>query len=681
MTARAIINNTIAPFACGALFGWLAPRVPAALVKAQSKPLPARSRTRAERTAGPKPATEHTRKANAEFANNLPLSDTSDFSDAERGLIAKLPGGQIKDTQGRVIWDLNGYSFLDEAEAPDTVNPSLWRQARLNMSNGLYKVVERVYQIRGFDLSNMTIIEGDTGIMLIDPLISPETAKAGLDLYYQHRPKKPVVAVMYTHSHIDHYGGVKGVVNEADVGSGKVKIIAPDRFLEAAISENVYAGTAMGRRGIYHTGGVLPKNERAQVDDGLGKTASLGSSTLIPPTDLIKTTGETRTVDGIEMEFLMAPDTEAPAEMLIYFPQFKLLNAAEDATHNQHNLYTLRGAQVRNARTWWRVIDDAINRFGDKTEAVIAQHHWPMWGRDRIKSFLMDQRDMFKFIHDQALNLANKGYTPTEIAEQLRLPRELANKWHNRSYYGSTNHNAKAVYQHYLGWYDGNPVNLFPHPPVEAAKRYVAYMGGSEAAIARARKDFDRGDYRWVAEVMSRVVFAEPDNREARELAADALEQLGYQTECGTWRNNFLQGASELRSGIPDIAAIDVASSDVIQAMSPDMLLDYMGIRLNTARAQGKSMRINWKQPNGGQTYALELRNSVLIYSPNKTLSDAHTTLTMKTSDFARATMGRTTLDQEVKAGHASIEGDGGQVEQLLGMLDRFEVMFPIVEP
>ena len=648
---------------------------------AQSAAPQARSSTAPVGATSPKPATEHTRKANAAFIKGLPVSDTSDLEDAARGLIAKLPGGQIKDRTGRVVWDLESYAFLEKEQAPDTVNPSLWRQARLNMNNGLFKVVDRVYQIRGFDLSNMTIIEGETGLILIDPLISPETAGAGLDLYFEHRPKKPVVAVVYTHSHVDHYGGVKGVVDPKDVQAGKVAILAPDRFLEEAISENVYAGTAMGRRGMFHTGSILPKGERAQVDDGLGKTGSLAASTLIPPTELIKRTGETRKIDGVSMEFLMAPSTEAPAEMLIYFPQFKVLDAAEVATQNQHNLYTLRGAQVRDARTWWRVLDEAINRYGDRTDVVIAQHHWPTWGGDRVRGFLMDQRDLYKFIHDQTLHLANQGYTPLEIAERLQLPSSLANKWHNRGYYGATNHNVKAVYQRYLGWYDGNPANLYPHPPTDAAKRYVAYMGGSAAAIARARQDFERGDYRWVAEVMNRVVFAEPTNKEARELAADALEQLGYQTESGTWRNNFLQAALELRSGVPRIAGPDAATSDVMQAMTPDMLLDYMGIGLDASKADGKSMRINWKQPDGGPTYAIELRNSVLIYTPNKTLPDASTTLTMKTADLAQATMGKTTLDQEVKAGRAAIEGDAAQLTQLLGMLDHFELMFPVVEP
>lgn len=627
----------------------------------------------------PKNATKLTRDANAAVLNELPFDDKQDFEDAKRGFVATVPGFNVPGP-GYALWDLRRYDFI-KGDAPDTVNPSLWRIAQLNLNNGLFKVVDRVYQIRGFDLSNMTIIEGDTGLIVIDPLISPETARAGLELYYKSMSRKPIVAVIHTHSHIDHYGGVKGVVDEADVKSGKVKIIAPTGFLEEVASENVYAGNAMGRRAQYQYGILLAPGPRGQVDAGLGKNTSLGASTLIPPTDIIMKTGDTRTVDGVEMEFQMAPNTEAPAEMLIWFPQFKVLDAAEDATHTLHNLYTLRGAQIRDSKQWWKTLNEAIVRYGDKADAVIAQHHWPKWDRERVVGFLQNQCDLFKYIHDQTLNLANKGYTMVEIAEVLKLPDGIGKKWENRGYYGSVNHDAKAVYQRYLGWYDSNPAHLYRLPPIEAAKRYVEYMGGPESVIAKAKQSFDKGDYRWVAEVMDQVVFADPDNKTARELEADALEQMGYQTENPTWRNEFLVGAFELRNGVPKIPMAGVATPDVVKAMSTDMLLDYMGIRLDSEKAAGKRLRINWVQPDSGTKYAIELENSVLIYTPNKQLPDADATLTMNRDDFAEMIMGGSTLDKQIQAGKAKVTGNGAKVGELLGNLDTFEPMFNIVTP
>ncbi|KJK20292.1 alkyl/aryl-sulfatase [Pseudomonas sp. 2(2015)] len=627
----------------------------------------------------PKEASELTKSLNAQVLKSLPFADKQDFEDARKGFIATLNPMTIKGADGKVNWDLTSYGFI-KGEAPDTVNPSLWRIAELNLNNGLFQVTDRVYQIRGFDLSNMTIIEGDSGLIIIDPLVTTEVAKAGLDLYYANRPKKPVVAVIYTHSHADHYGGVKGVTTEEDVKAGKVKILAPEGFLDEAVSENVLAGTAMSRRTLYQYGAMLPRNARGQLDAGLGKTTSIGTFTLIPPTDTITRTGETRTVDGVEMEFQMAPGTEAPSEMLIWFPQFKLLNTAEDATHTLHNLYTLRGAQVRNAANWWKTLNQAINQYGDKVEVVLAQHHWPTWGQERIVSFMADQRDMFKYLHDQSLNLANKGYTMTEIAEQLELPSSIGEKWHNRGYYGSVNHDAKAVYQRYLGWYDSNPANLHPLPPAEAGKKYVEFMGGADAILAKARESIAKGDYRWAAEVLKHVVFADPDNKAARELQADAFEQLGYQTENPTWRNEYLMGAFELRNGVPDLPAISTASPDMVAAMSPELLLDYMGVRLNGPKAASKQLRLNWKQPDGSN-YAIELRNGVLIYSAGKTLDKADATLSVDKLGFAGLMMGGSTLDKEVADGRAKVEGSQDKVSELLALLDNFPGMFNIVTP
>ena len=497
-----------------------------------------------------KDAEPTSRAVNDTFLKTLPFGDRADFEDAKRGFIATLPDGIIPGPGDRPAFNTNAYDFLKSDQVPPTVNPSLWRQAQLNAINGLFKVTERVYQVRGLDIANLTIIEGDSGLILIDPLLSNETAKAALDLYLKNRPAKSVAAVIYTHSHADHFGGAKGVISEDDAKSGKIKVIAPDKFMEHAVAENVIAGNAMARRAQYQFGSALPVGDKAQIDTGLGKALARGTISLIPPNDLIKQSYETRTIDGVEIEFHLVPGSEAPSEMILYFPQFKLLNMAEDATHNMHNLYTIRGAEIRDGRLWSRYISEAIERYGDKTDIVIAQHHWPMWGNERIVGFLKKQRDLYKFIHDQSVRLMNHGLTSTEIAERLKLPQSLANDWASRGYYGTLSHNAKAVYQFYLGWYNANPADLNPLPRAEDARKQVEYMGGAEATIKRAREDYKAGQYRWVASVMSKVVFADPANKEARDLGADALEQLGYQSEAATWRNAYLLGALELRNGV-----------------------------------------------------------------------------------------------------------------------------------
>ena len=626
----------------------------------------------------PKDATPQTRQANAAVLKELPFADTQDFEDAKRGFIATIPNAAVKLPNGQMAWDLSTYDFI-KGNAPDTVNPSLWRISQLNLNNGLFKVVDRVYQVRGFDLSNLTIVEGDNGLILIDPLVSAEMAKTALDLSWAHRPKKPVVAVIYTHSHADHYGGIKGVTSEEDVKSGKVKIIAPDGFLQEAVAENVYAGNAMTRRTLYQYGAMLPRSARGQMDAGLGKTTSFGTLGLIAPTDLVKKTGETRTIDGVQMEFQMAPHTEAPAEMLIWFPQFKMLNAAEDATHTLHNLYTLRGAQVRDADEWWKTLHTAIATYGDKVETIIAQHHWPMWGRERIVQFMSDQRDQFKYIHDQSLNLANKGYTPIGIAEEIKAPVSIGKKWYNRGYYGSVNHNAKAVYQRYLGWYDSNPANLHPLPPSEVGKKYVEAMGGADNVLKQAKAGFAKGEYRWVAEQLKHVVFADPKNQAARNLQADAFEQLGYQTENPTWRNEYLMGAYELRNGVPNLPPISTVTPDVLNAMSEDLILGYAGIRLNGPKATGKQMRLNWVQPSG-KKYAVELRNSVLLYTPDVQFPNADATLTVDKFSFASMMLGGEPLAKATSNG-AKVEGSSAKLNELLGLLDTFPGMFDIVTP
>jgi len=620
----------------------------------------------------PKEVEPAIKAANAAVLKTLPFSDRQDYEDARYGFIGTLPEVLIKGDSGMVIWNLKEYDFLKQPEAPATVNPSLWRQAQLNCQNGLFKVTDSMYQVRGFDISNMTIIEGKTGLIVIDPLFSTEVAKAGLDLYYQHRPKRPVVAVIYTHSHVDHWGGVKGVVSEVDVQAGKVQVIAPAGFMEAAVAENIIAGNAMSRRAQYQFGSLLPKGERSQVDAGLGKTLSHGSITLIPPTDVIKKNLDKRTVDGVDIIFQLASGAEAPAEFHMYYPQFKVLNMADNVSHNFHNLLPFPGAEVRDASAWARYINEALELFGDQAEVVVTQHHWPARGNDRVQNLLKKQRDLYKYVHDQSVRLLNQGYTPSEIAEALQLPPSLANEWHARGYYGSVSHNAKAIYQKYLGWYDANPANLNPLPPVEGSKKYVEYMGGAAAVIQRARQDFKEGNYRWVAQVMNHVVFADPTNREARELGADALEQLGYMAESATWRNAYLCGALELRQGLQKIPVGSTITPDTIKALPIDMFFDYLGVRLNGPKANGKKIVINWSFNDVKQNYVLNLENSALTYVPNKQAKNAEATLTLTRQTLDAITLRKLTFPQAMQSGQIKVEGDPRKVGKLLSLLDTF---------
>ncbi len=627
-----------------------------------------------------KDAESASRAVNDTFLKTLPFNDRADFDDAKRGFIATLPDGMVSGEGGKQVWDSKQYDFLKNDSVPATVNPSLWRQSQLNAVNGLFKVTDRVYQVRGIDLSNLTIIEGNTGLILIDPLLSNETAKAALDLYLKNVASKPVVAVIYSHSHADHFGGAKGVISAEDAQQGKVKVIGPDGFMEHAVAENVIAGNAMARRAQYQFGSALPVGEKGQIDTGLGKALSKGTISLIAPNDLIKQSYETRTIDGVEIEFHLVPGSEAPAEMLMYFPQFRMLNMAEDATHNMHNLYTLRGAEIRDGRLWSRYIGEAIERYGDKTDVEIAQHHWPMWGNERIVAFLKKQRDLYKFIHDQTVRLLNHGLTSTEIAEQLKLPPSLANEWAVRGYYGTLSHNAKAVYQFYLGWYDGNPADLNPLPRADYAKKQVEYMGGAEATIKRARDDFKNGQYRWVASVMSQLVFADPSNKDARELGADALEQLGYQSEAGTWRNAYLLGALELRKGLAEQAP-STANVDLLKGVSIDLAFDFLGVRLNALKAEGKHIVINWTFTDLNETYVMNLENSALTHTSGKLDSNADTSVTLTRAALDAITLKQRTFLGSVVTGDVKVGGNPLKLRELFGLLDEFSTGFEIVEP
>jgi alkyl sulfatase BDS1-like metallo-beta-lactamase superfamily hydrolase len=632
----------------------------------------------------PKDAESATAQANAKVWQELPFSNMEDFDDAERGFIATFSEVVIPADAGGVAWSLKEYGFLSADNVPPTVNPSLWRQAVLNMNNGLFKITEGIYQVRGFDMASMMIIESSTGIILIDPMSSVETSRAALQLYHQCQDpqgQRTVKAVIYTHSHIDHFGGVRGVISQEDLNNG-VLVVAPDGFLDHAVSENVFAGNAMARRSLYQYGSFLQKGARGQVDSGLGKGNSSGTSTLIPPNIIITQPLQNLSIDGVDIQFVLAPETEAPAEMLIWFPQFKALCAAEDMNHLNHNLYTLRGAEVRNARSWWKVIQQALDRFGDQAEVMFFAHTWPVWGHDKIVNFMKKQRDLYKYVHDQSLQLINQGYTMIEVAENLNLPQSLAQEWFNRDYYGTVNHNAKAVYQKYIGWYDGNPATLHPLQPQEAAKRYLQYMGGSQMVIARARRAFKAGDYRWVAQIMNHVVFAEPDSRAAKELQADALEQLGYQAESGIWRNHYLSAAYELRNGVPPKPPRG-ASADSLKAMTMDLYFDYLGILLNGPMADGKFIVLNWNLTDTREKYVLSLENSSLTYTgPERQSSSADATLNLTRATLDDINTGVLTWQNAVSSGKIQIVGNPNKLFELLGLLNtKFDPMFNIVTP
>lgn len=623
-----------------------------------------------------------TRAANAAMAAPLPFADVADFEAAKRGLVAPVPEGMVRTASGTVLWNLGEYAFIDGELAPATVNPSLWRMARLNMANGLFKVTDRLYQLRGFDIANMTVIESASGLILIDPLTTAEVSRAALEHYFAHRPKRPVVAVIYTHSHIDHYGGVRGVVDEADVKSGKVAVIAPAGFMEAISGENVLAGPPMIRRAQFQFGSLLPRGPRGQVDAGLGKGVARGTPGLIAPTQTIAKPVEEHTIDGVRIVFQLAPETEAPAEMHMFYPGLGVLNMAENACPLLHNFIPLRGAVARDPRIWAKYIGEAIDLYGLGTEILIGQHHWPVWGRAAVIDYLEAQRDLYKHIHDQTLRYMNKGWRPAEIAETIDLPPGLAGRWSVRGYYGTVNHNVKAVYQRYLSWYDGNPCNLHPLPPAPTAKKFVEYMGGAAATIARARTDFAKGEFRWVAQVMKEVVYAEPDNLEACALCADALEQMGYQAESATWRNAFLYGAQELRHGVFQIPARTTMGADTLAGLATDVFFDLLAIRLDPAKAAGQSMVLNWHFTDRSEKLALTLKHSTLSHRMGQWAEQAVASITMTRATLDAIVLRRTTAPEAMAAGDLRIDGDATRFALLFGMFEQPSgFMFDVLTP
>lgn len=611
----------------------------------------------------------------------LPFGDTADFDDAARGFLGSIDQANVTTAQGRTVWSVAPYGFLEAEEAPPTVNPSLWRQAKLNMQHGLFEVVPGVYQVRGLDIANMTLIEGDTGVIVVDTLTSIEGARAALDLYYQHRGIRPVTAVMFTHTHTDHWGGARGVVDEDAVSSGRVPLIAPDMFMEHAVSENIIAGPAMLRRAQYQFGPLLAKGAKGQVDCGLGKSMAAGSVALLRPTDLVMATGDTRTIDGVSFEFQMAPNSEAPAEMHFFLPRYKLLNLAENCTHNFHNLLPFRGADVRDALAWSKYLGESLQLWGGKAEVMCGQHHWPVWGAGRVDRMIREQRDLYKFAHDQTLRLMNHGLTASEIAEQITLPKSLEGAWHARGYYGHIRHNVKAIYQKYLGWYDANPVNLDPLPPVEAGRKYVAYMGGAETLLARARADYAKGEFRFVAQAVGHLVFAEPDNAEARALLADTLEQLGYAAESATWRNAYLFGAQELRHGMPELPPRPGMPRETLAALRTEQIWDVLGVRLNGPKAEGKHIVLNWTFTDTGERFVLTLQNCALTYAVGVQASTADAGFTLARATLDEIIAKATTFPEAVAAGKISFAGNPMRLAELMSLMDEFPRMFEIVEP
>jgi alkyl sulfatase BDS1-like metallo-beta-lactamase superfamily hydrolase len=622
-----------------------------------------------------KPPTATIESANRDHLAGLPFDDSRDFDDADRGFIGALEPCVVKAADGRVVWDNDSYAFL-AGDAPASVHPSLWRQSTLAAKQGLYEVVEGVYQVRGLDLSNISFIEGDTGVIVIDPLVCTETAAAALALYRAHRGDRPVKSVIYTHSHVDHFGGVLGVTSQADVDAGKVSVLAPEGFIEHAVQENVYAGTAMARRASYMYGTVLARGPQGQVGCGLGQTPSMGEVAVIVPTLDIKETGERHTIDGVEIEFQMAPGTEAPAEMHFYFPKFRALCMAENATHNLHNLLTLRGALVRDPHGWSGYLTEAIDAFSDRTDVVFASHHWPTWGKDRIVEFLSLQRDLYAYLHDQTLRLLNQGHTGVEIAENFQMPPALQEAWHTHGYYGSVSHNVKAVYQRYMGWFDGNPARLWQHPPEAIAPRYVEAIGGIDRVVEIAQRAYDDGDFRWAATLLDHAIFTDQNHASARALYADTLEQLAYGAENATWRNFFLAGATELRDGNFGTPT-QSASMSMMSQLTPEQMFDSLAISINGPKAWDLDLAIDVTFADIATNYRLTLRNGVLVYRKvpaDATSATATVTLANKLRLLMFATGDTTSPGVEVA-------GDATALPSLLGVLDRPDPAFNIVTP
>jgi len=623
--------------------------------------------------------TDITARHNIEFKANLPSDDLQDFKEARRGLIASDPDLKVTSQGGFPIWDMNSYQFID-GDAPPSVNPSLWRQAKLNNIHGLFEVTKGVYQVRGYDIANLTIIEGKTGWIVVDPLTAEETAAAAFEFAKKHLEPKPVIAVIFTHSHVDHFGGIAAIISAEDVSEKRVRIVAPEGFMEESISENVIAGIAMRRRSQYMYGKRLATSERGHVDTGLGKTGANGKVGILAPTDLITHTPQEMMLDGVRFIFQNAPESEAPAELTFYLPELKTFCGAEIVSRNLHNIYTLRGTKGRNALKWSGYIDEALSLFGE-AEIYFGTHHWPIWGNQQIIDFLKIQRDSYKFIHDQTLRLANEGYTSREIAEVLEFPASLRRTFSNRDYYGTVRHNAKAVYSYYFGWYDANPVNLNPLPPVEAGARYVAFMGGAENLLQKAQVSFDEGDYRWVAEVLNHLVFAEPENEAAKMLLAKTCDQLGYQSESGPWRDVYLTAAYELRHGAPERAPNLAGNFELIRQMPITSFFDIMAVRLKGLEADGIEMTINLILTDRDECYLLKLENAVLHHYLAAPDPAANASLKLTHDLYVRIFSGQTTMLKAAESGELKIDGSSDDLIRFFSLFSQPVGLFNIMTP
>ncbi len=623
-----------------------------------------------------KGATEQTKQANQEVYALLDFSDEQELEFAQRGLIAAPESLEIKDENGKVVWSQDAYAFL-ASEAPDTANPSLWRHTQLNNIYGLFEVSENIYQVRGYDMTNITLIKGETGWIIFDPLMSVECSEAAMALVKEELGDYPVMGIVISHPHVDHYGGIAGVISKEEAAERKIPIIAPEGFEEHAVKENVYAGNAVARRANYQYGTILTPGETGSLAIGIGMGQSRGTTSYISPTDIIKETGEVREIDGVKMEFQMTPGTECPAEMNTWFPQYNALWLAENCTGTMHNLYTLRGAQVRDGAAWADYIMEALTLYGGKADVVFQSHNWPHYGKDVIGEYLTNTAAVYKFINDQTLMYINQGYTADEISNMIELPEELEKVWYTRQYYGTVRHNSQAVYQKYMGWYDANPVNLDPLSPSESAKKYVEYLGDTDRVLELAKKDFEDGEYRWVAEITNILVFADPDNQQARYLCADALEQLGYQAESGPWRNAYLAGAQELRNGTySDDSAKATGSMDLRKTMTPEMLFGQLGIMLDANAAQDLNMSVNINLTDGDK-YLLTVKSGVLLCQTNAQADDADATLTMPSAAlFAILSKNEEAQKQSIK-----IDGDQDIIKKLTEHMVAYEYFFNIVEP
>ncbi len=623
------------------------------------------------------PASAVTVETQKAFAASLPADDRQDFEFADRGFVATRADPLIKREDGQVAWNLAAYDFL-KGPTPATVNSSLWRQALLLSRHGLYKVSDRVWQVRGFDISNVTFVQGDTGWIVIDPLTMKETAQAALALVNETLGKRPVKAVIYTHSHSDHFGGVRGVVDEADVKAGRVAIVAPKGFMEEVAAENILAGNAMSRRAQYQFGIMLPPGAEGQITSGIGQTIARGSITLIPPTVTVDRTGQELTLDGVKMRFQYTPSTEAPAEMNLYFPDLRILDMAENANVTMHNVLTPRGALVRDSKAWADGLTESLRLYGDVSDIMITSHGWPRFGGAVVRDFLADHRDAYKYLHDQTVRLMNQGLTGDEIAARIQLPPSLSKHWFNRGYYGSMSFNSRAVYQRYMGWYDANPVHLVPAPPADAGKRYVAAMGGATKVKAMARDAAGQGDYAWAASLLNHAVMADDGDAEAKTQLAAAYQQMGYQTENSLARNMYLTGADELRSGVRKLPP-SMAPLDMITALESQMIFDVLAIRLNADKAGEARLKIIFAFPDRGERFLVEVRNGVLVAQPAREGDKADATLTVARPVFLDSLFRGVSLVPKVLSGEVKLEGDRAAMGRLTGWFDAFPTDFPIV--